>query len=83
MSDDLARDWAEAHANRWAEAKCIGMPTAMFFPERGDPVEPAKAVCRTCPLTEQCLAAAGGQVGIWGGTTDDERRQMRRQRRAS
>jgi WhiB family transcriptional regulator, redox-sensing transcriptional regulator len=37
----------------------------------------ARAVCRRCPVTEQCLAwavDAGPVEGIWGGTTEGERR---------
>lgn len=40
----------------------------------------AKAVCRYCPVTRQCLAwavDAGPVEGIWGGTTEGERRAMR------
>ena len=73
----------ERHAERWADAACIGMPTSMFFPERGDDPGPAKAVCRTCPVRQECLTAGGSSPGIWGGYTDIERRNMRRQRRAS
>lgn len=41
----------------------------------------AKRVCRTCPAQAQCLAWAldnGVIDGVWGGTTGDERRAMRR-----
>ncbi|MFJ8792459.1 WhiB family transcriptional regulator [Streptomyces sp. NPDC102462] len=41
----------------------------------------AKAVCRHCPVMEQCLAwalDAGPVEGIWGGTTEGERRALRR-----
>ncbi|WP_031517403.1 WhiB family transcriptional regulator [Streptomyces sp. NRRL F-5123] len=43
--------------------------------------EEAKAVCRRCSVTRQCLAWAmdvGHVEGIWGGTTEGERRAMRR-----
>ncbi|MFC5212521.1 WhiB family transcriptional regulator [Streptomyces coerulescens] len=36
----------------------------------------AKAVCRRCPVREQCLdwaVDAGPMDGIWGGTTAQER----------
>ncbi|HEY1324318.1 MAG TPA: WhiB family transcriptional regulator [Streptosporangiaceae bacterium] len=49
-------------------------------------VAKAKAVCAGCPVREACLAyamAAGEPYGIWGGLTEDERRALRRQRRAS
>ena len=56
--------------------------TAIFFPESGDPVGPAKAICRACPVREQCLADAleRGEVhGVWGGLSAKERRKYRRQ----
>lgn len=63
-------------------AACIGADTAIFFPESGDPVGPAKALCRACPVREQCLADAleRGEVhGVWGGLSAKERRKYRRQ----
>lgn len=63
-------------------AACIGADTAIFFPESGDPVGPAKAICRACPAREQCLADAleRGEVhGVWGGLSAKERRKYRRQ----
>jgi len=44
-------------------------------------VEQAKAVCRRCPVTEQCLGWAletGQDAGVWGGMSEDERRAVRR-----
>lgn len=41
----------------------------------------AKAVCEGCPVREQCLDWAldtGQSIGIWGGTTEAERRRLRR-----
>ena len=63
-------------------AACIGADTAIFFPESGDPVGPAKALCRACPVREQCLTDAleRGEVhGVWGGLSAKERRKYRRQ----
>jgi WhiB family redox-sensing transcriptional regulator len=43
--------------------------------------EQAKAVCRRCSVQERCLhwAVESGQfIGIWGGTSEDERRALRR-----
>ncbi|MGI5372951.1 WhiB family transcriptional regulator [Streptomyces sp. CA-251387] len=42
--------------------------------------EQAKAVCRRCSVREQCLRWALDQkqfIGIWGGTSEDERRALR------
>jgi WhiB family redox-sensing transcriptional regulator len=46
----------------------------------------AKAVCARCPVRDACLAYAldtDQWFGIWGGLTEDERRVLLRQRRAS
>ncbi|MFJ8107680.1 WhiB family transcriptional regulator [Streptomyces sp. NPDC096132] len=44
-------------------------------------VDEAKAVCCRCPVVERCLDWAlrvGHVEGIWGGTTESERRAMSR-----
>jgi WhiB family transcriptional regulator, redox-sensing transcriptional regulator len=44
----------------------------------------AKAVCRRCPVTSECLAWAletGQDAGVWGGLSDDERRALKRRNR--
>lgn len=46
----------------------------------------AKAVCARCPVRAACLAYALEHdiwSGIWGGLTEDDRRALLRQRRAS
>ena len=43
--------------------------------------EQAKAVCRRCPVREQCLQWAldtGQSIGVWGGTSETERRALKR-----
>jgi WhiB family redox-sensing transcriptional regulator len=57
----------------------------LFFPVSNSgptlrQIDEAKAVCGGCPVAEQCLdwAVRMGLVdGIWGGTTEMERRAMR------
>ncbi len=42
----------------------------LWFAERGDDVERAKAMCRECPLRVECLAGAIRRQeprGVWGG----------------
>ncbi|MEV0040093.1 WhiB family transcriptional regulator [Streptomyces sp. NPDC050804] len=44
-------------------------------------IEEAKAVCRRCPVMEQCLQwalEAGQNEGVWGGLSEDERRALKR-----
>jgi len=66
-----------------ARAACRGAGTSAFFPSRGANAGTqarARAVCSTCPVTEECLAyalAAPDTVGIWAGITGSERRPMR------
>ena len=66
---------------------CISVDPEMFFPEDYDEVgaaERAKAVCKGCPLTLDCLKYAMSDAsldGIWGGTTPRERKNMRRRKR--
>jgi WhiB family redox-sensing transcriptional regulator len=58
------------------DAACRGHDVAVFFPERGTSPEPGKAICATCPVRAECLAAADDD-GIWGGTTAVERKPRR------
>jgi hypothetical protein len=39
-------------------------------------------VCDRCPVRAECLDAGLGETfGIWGATSDEDRRDIRRQRR--
>ena len=66
----------------WMEDRaCVGVPVGVFFPERGHDSSVAKAICATCPVCEECLDYAlrnCEKYGIWGGTSERERRTMRR-----
>jgi WhiB family redox-sensing transcriptional regulator len=62
------------------EAACRGMNTDIFFPERGDrqTIALAREVCNECPVTAQCRDyGMRERIGIWGGTTEFNRRKMR------
>jgi WhiB family redox-sensing transcriptional regulator len=68
-------------------AACSGVDDAeIFFPLVYDQaavfqIAEAKKVCGRCVSREQCLSwalRAGEPDGIWGGTTPDERRHLRR-----
>jgi len=58
----------------------------LFFPSTGEPNAPAKAICASCRVSDDCLRAAlefDGQLqvaGIWGGTSELERRTVRKVR---
>jgi WhiB family transcriptional regulator, redox-sensing transcriptional regulator len=89
--DISARDLIDALRRRpaWHDrAACRGMGPQLFFPSRGEDVRPAKEMCATCPVADECLAfsttpGAGQAHGIWGGLSSRERRAARtgRQRR--
>ena len=73
-------------------ALCRDEDPELFFPigttgPAAAQVEQAKVVCRRCPAVEPCLSWAletGQDAGVWGGTSEDERRALtRRSVRAS
>lgn len=67
------------------DANCIGVDPDIFFPERGASTKEAKSICQACSVRMQCLEYAldnGEKFGIWGGTSERERRKLRRQRAA-
>ena len=80
LASDL--DWQRDAACRGLG---LGESQAIFFPSRGDSIAEAKAICSECPVTEQCLdfALANGCIGVWGGTTERQRRRLRRSQRAT
>jgi len=64
-------------------AACRGLDPHLFFPDRGASVAEAKAVCASCPVRAECLEFALINVekfGIFGGTSERERRRLRRER---
>ena len=66
-------------------ALCAQTDPEVFFPEVGESVEPAKRVCRRCDVRVQCLDWAlqhGERYGVWGGTSERERRALRREEAA-
>ena len=65
------------------EAVCRGFDIEVFFPDEGDAaaISAAKDICAACPVLDDCLAYAvehNQTEGIWGGTTRQERRRLRR-----
>jgi WhiB family redox-sensing transcriptional regulator len=61
-------------------------PSAEFVTTRQQRDAKAKAICARCPVRAECVEYAldtREAYGIWGGLTEDERRAMLRQRRAS
>lgn len=84
-SAERGRDWRE-------DAACLKVDPELFFIvgaiKAGTPqyrqAERAKAVCAQCSVSEACLQYAletDQNEGIWGGMTEDERRELRRRAR--
>lgn len=78
-TSDWADDWR-------ADAACTGVDTDLFFPggTTGEALlrtEAAKEICRSCPCRGDCLSFAlhtNQEFGVWGGASEEERRQLRR-----
>jgi WhiB family transcriptional regulator, redox-sensing transcriptional regulator len=76
-------------ATTWRkQAACRGLDVEAFYPVTEDEADAAeaKAVCAVCPVRQACLEHALAhreREGIWGGTTERERRRIVRQRRKS
>lgn len=72
----------------WSDhAICRGADPDLFFPigysaqVLKEQEDAAKEICANCPVKAECLSWAlqvGEPDGIWGGTTPEERRYLRR-----
>lgn len=71
----------EIHAPEWMDdARCATHPPERFFPSSTVDPSYAKAICDGCPVTLACLTYATADpsiVGVWGGTTEHERKKLR------
>lgn len=62
------------------DAACAEPGPDLWFPERGEPLSPAKAICASCLVASECLDYADVldiRAGIWGGLTWPERKARR------
>jgi WhiB family redox-sensing transcriptional regulator len=69
-----------------AGALCAQTDPDTFYPDKGGSTRAAKQVCARCPVKADCLEYAlahDERFGIWGGTSEPERRILRRARRQS
>jgi WhiB family redox-sensing transcriptional regulator len=68
-----------------AYGACRGQGPDVFFLERGESMDVARAVCNHCPVRRECLAFAVkdvGPKGVWGGESEQGRRRLRAKRPA-
>lgn len=71
-----------------AKGKCCGLEPRTFFPSNSNgEVTRAKRICLgldgnpVCPVLDQCLQYAmdyDERFGVWGGTSERERRRLRK-----
>ena len=70
---------------RWHEdAACADADPELFFAGDDRSVAEAMQLCAACDVRRECLEAAlavGEMHGVWGGTTETERRRTIRARR--
>ena len=77
---------AAVHGDDWlAGAACLSADPDLFFPvsSAGPSVgqtAQAKAICARCRVRPECLRfalATREAHGVWGGTSEEERRRLR------
>jgi WhiB family redox-sensing transcriptional regulator len=83
--------WNRTHAwddADWrSNAACRDTEPELFFPigttgMATEQIDSAKRVCHNCDAQKACLEfalATNQESGVWGGTTEDERRKLRKQ----
>lgn len=81
-------DWYDAAACRTPRARrLVAAGRADFFPDVGRSAGVAREICADCPVRPQCLERALGEGrwlrGIYGGTTQAQRRRILDQREAA
>jgi WhiB family redox-sensing transcriptional regulator len=86
----VALTWIRTHdwdVDDWRlEASCRDSNPDLFFPigTTGlalDQIDAAKDVCEACPVSRPCLEfalATNQEAGVWGATTEEERRKLRK-----
>ena len=74
------REWLDAERPWAAYAACRGADPALFFAATdGGDTHMALRICAGCAVKEDCLdwaLTAGMPYGVWGGTTEQQRRRL-------
>ena len=77
----MSHYYSDPSGGAWREfAACRGKPAAIFFVERGKPIDEARKLCASCPVADPCREFArtnGEHFGIWGGESERQRRRWR------
>jgi len=77
-------DWDTEH---WrSRSACRDTDPDVFFPvgvtgNALEQIEAAQRICTACHVQQDCLEfalATNQEAGIWGGTTEEERRKLRK-----
>ena len=79
----------DSRAERWSRAACSTADPDLFFPisssgPAAHQAKRAKAICARCEIQRACLdyaIDAGPIQGVWGGTTERERRLLKQRGR--
>jgi WhiB family redox-sensing transcriptional regulator len=86
----VALTWFRTHdwdVAAWRErSACRDSDPDVFFPVGStgtalEQIATAKRICRACQAVSECLEfalATNQEAGIWGGTTEEERRKLRK-----
>ncbi|MBB3024119.1 WhiB family transcriptional regulator [Trueperella pyogenes] len=84
---NLGYGFAEEADLAWMEdALCAQTDPDIFYPEKGGSTAPATSICKNCSVRAECLEYAVTndiRHGIWGGTSDNDRKRMARERKAA
>jgi WhiB family redox-sensing transcriptional regulator len=86
----VALTWIRTHdwdTDAWrGRSACRDSDPDVFFPigttgPALEQIETARRICTACLVAEECLEfalATNQEAGIWGGTTEEERRKLRK-----
>jgi len=87
MAQAAVAEYTVAGGYNWRHlAACRHVDADLFFPGGtagafAEHIAAAKDLCRVCPVIDACLSFAlrtNQEYGVWGGTSEDERRHLRR-----
>ena len=84
MTSDVLTTLAPAPGTWQQAAACRDADPELFFGADDGDRHMALALCAACPVRTDCLEhalATREMYGIWGGTDEQERKRMLRQRR--